>query len=354
MVRRNRPCGLSLRGAHGLDAGKRQAQILSANLPPGSLEASHDGVAQLAHISREGVPVQHLKRIAGQALVLALLPVQLLQQARRDEVHILTPLAQRRQIQTEGTDAHDQVFTELALGGQLPQIAIGGADDARIGEVHLPASHALEFAAFQETQQFGLYGQGKIPDLVQENAALPCQLHQTLAILVRSREGPLHMPKKRALEEGLGNGRTIHRHKGRRAPWTGFMQGPGHQLFSRARLAQYQHRQIRSGQGLNIVQDAPHGCRHGHNAVLGDKGLHQAEIIPFPLLGQLQDFLATFTHPGILLLQTLRLFQSLGGQSARLLGQAIRQAQTGQIGQDEGQVARQLKATGTILGFVKE
>jgi hypothetical protein len=195
---------------------------------------------------------------------------------------------------------------------------------------------------------------GQVADLVQEDAALAGQLHQALAVLVGPGERSAHVPEQRALEQGLRNGRAVHRHEGRVPPRPRLVQGPGHQLLARARLPQQQHGQIRGGQRLDIVEDGPHGPAHGHDAMLGDESLHQLEVVGTPLLGQLQNVLAGLLQPVVAQLQLAAEVQRLPGQPTRLPGQALRPAQASLLGQDGGEVAAQLVAAGQVLGLVKE
>ena len=75
---------------------------------------------------------------------------------RSQQRNVFFALAQRRQVDGDDVQAVIQVFAELALAHGLPQIDVGGGDDAHIHLHLLHAAQVHELAVLQDAQNLGL------------------------------------------------------------------------------------------------------------------------------------------------------------------------------------------------------
>ena len=64
----------------------------------------------------------------------------------------------------------EQILLELAVGDQLPQVAVGGGDDADVDLLGALGAERLELALLQHAQQLGLQRRRHRADLVEEDA----------------------------------------------------------------------------------------------------------------------------------------------------------------------------------------
>ncbi|MCY1554335.1 hypothetical protein D9M68_909000 [compost metagenome] len=85
--------------------------------------------------------------------------------------HITAPLAQRRHLQRIDREAVVEVGAKAPGRDLATQVAVGGRQHAHV-HAQLPVTAgALQFAALQHAQQFGLYRQRQLAHLVQEQRA---------------------------------------------------------------------------------------------------------------------------------------------------------------------------------------
>jgi UTP:GlnB (protein PII) uridylyltransferase len=65
-----------------------------------------------------------------------------------------------------------QVLAELAAADELLQIAMSGYDHSHVHGNRPVATHALDFAFFQDPEQLGLHGERHVADFVEEDGAV--------------------------------------------------------------------------------------------------------------------------------------------------------------------------------------
>ncbi len=88
------------------------------------------------------------------ALVLCLKLCEEIVGQRRD---VFAAFAQRRQIQCDDVDAIEQILAKAAGGNFVGEIAIGGADDARVGAALLRVADAAVSNPGSPTNTFKTY-----------------------------------------------------------------------------------------------------------------------------------------------------------------------------------------------------
>jgi len=94
------------------------------------------------------------------------------QEALSEDEDLLLALPQRRNANLHDVEAVVEVFTELAAGERLLEIAIGRRHDPGVHVDHPVASDAGEAEVLQDVQELGLKGKGKLGDLVEVDRPL--------------------------------------------------------------------------------------------------------------------------------------------------------------------------------------
>ena len=169
-----------------------------------------DDVAQLAHVARPVVLLEHPHRLlidAGDRLLIA--QVELVQERLHQQRQIVAPVAQRRQADREHVQAVEQVFAQLALLHRFERIDVGRGDDAHVDRLLVPAAEAAEAALLQHAQQLDLRRRRHLADLVEKQRAAIGELEAALAAIGRAGERALLVAEDLALEQRFGNGGAV-------------------------------------------------------------------------------------------------------------------------------------------------
>ena len=84
---------------------------------------------------------------------------------------VLAPLAQRRDLDRDHVEPVEEILLELALGDELPQVAVGGGDHADVDALGALRPERLELALLQHAQQLRLQRGAERRDLVEQDRA---------------------------------------------------------------------------------------------------------------------------------------------------------------------------------------
>ena len=163
---------------------------------------------------------------------------------------VLAPFAQRRHLDRDDVEPVEQVLEELAVGDQLPQIAIGRGDHAHVDLLRALGAERLELAILQHAQQLRLHRQRDGADLVEEDRAAVGEREAALLGERGAGERAADVAEQLRFEQRLGNRRAVdldHRHAALRAAG---VDGARDQLLAGAGLAGEQHRALRFGDQL--------------------------------------------------------------------------------------------------------
>src|SRR5712691_2829199 len=195
-----------------------------------------DLVLQLADVARPLVLDDGLQGLGAEAH-LALEGLRIApEEGIGEEDHVLTALAERRQVDGYHREAIVQVLAEASGPQGLIEALVGGRDHADVDGDDLAPAHPLDLALLQEAQQLYLEGQAHLRDLVQEERAAGGHLDLALALGVGTRERAALVAEELALQQGLGDGPAVDGDKRPVAPRAVRVNGPGHQLLARAAL----------------------------------------------------------------------------------------------------------------------
>src|SRR5262245_26587735 len=97
-----------------------------------------------------------------------------------EQGNVFRAFAQGGQLQRKDVQSVEEVCSELAPRDGLFQISIGRGDHSDVGADRTAASHALELAFLQDSQQRDLGLRRKLADFVQKDAPSVCELEAAL------------------------------------------------------------------------------------------------------------------------------------------------------------------------------
>src|SRR5262249_42371231 len=149
--------------------------------------------------------------------------------------------AQRRYLNGHLADPIEQIFAKLISPDLLAQIAIGGANDARIDGNLLAPTDSLDDALLKEPQELHLQRQRHVADLVKEQRSALSQFDLALDLPHRTRKGALLVSEEFAFQQGLGYGPAIDNDKRSIASRALVVNRLSQQLLASPALSQQQH-----------------------------------------------------------------------------------------------------------------
>src|SRR6202008_4327910 len=121
---------------------------------------------------------------------------------------------------------------EQPLAHELPEIPMGGGDDAYIGTDRRAAADGGVFAFLQHAEQTGLRFRRHVADLVEEERAALSLLETAALALEGAGESALLMAEQFALDQVARNGRHVDGHKRTGAAGPIFVKHAGHDLLA--------------------------------------------------------------------------------------------------------------------------
>ena len=168
-------------------------------------------------------------------------PRELLEEVIDEQQEVGFPLPQRRHEDREDVEAVVQVLAEGAGGDRALHVLVGGGDEAHVDLDGLGAAQALELPLLQHPQQLHLGGQVDVADLVEEQRAALGELEPPLLALLGAGEGALLVAEQLRLDQAVGQRGAVHLDERLVGARRVVVDGVGHQLLARARLASDEH-----------------------------------------------------------------------------------------------------------------
>ena len=171
---------------------------------------------------------------------------------------IAETFAQRRKLYWDDVDTVVKIFPESPCAGHLLKIFVGGADQTKIDLAQVAAAEPLDHVVLEYAEKFGLKGQGKGGDFIEEESATVGQLNLARAGFGGSGESAALAAEEFGLDE-------ILRQSGAVQPDVWFVcaraeshDGASSQLFSSAAFATDQNIDAASGDLLDGIVDGAH------------------------------------------------------------------------------------------------
>jgi len=170
------------------------------------------GVFQFAHVARPAVMTNGLLGLGREVQVVTTDARALAgEEGVGDLVDVTAALAQGRQLQGDHVEAVIQVFAELPGLGQVLQVAVGRGDQAHVDFLRLYRTNPANLAFLQHAQQACLGFEREFTDFVEEQCATVGGFYQASTAGTGAGECPFFMAEQFRFDEGLRNGRTVHR-----------------------------------------------------------------------------------------------------------------------------------------------
>ena len=141
-------------------------------------------------------------------------------------------------------EAKEEVLTKLLALDTLCQIPIGGGNDPNIHADGACATHSFKFSFLKHPQELGLNHRRDFTDLIQEYRPTMSQLKPSLTARYRSGKSSLFMTKEFALDQVVGNRRTINGDERLFGSCAVFVDGARNQFLTGTTLALNQHRRL--------------------------------------------------------------------------------------------------------------
>ena len=131
------------------------------------------------------------------------------------------------------------------------KILIRGRDDPHIDLDQFRPPDPGKLLFLKRSQDLGLSAQTHVADLIQEQRAAVGLLELSPFHGRRAAEGAAFVSEQLALDQGLRNRGTVHRHKGPIHPGAMLMDGPGHQFLARSIFSTDQYATVGRTRGLD-------------------------------------------------------------------------------------------------------
>src|SRR5262249_36838194 len=175
-------------------------------------EGALDGVLQLADVAG---PVERDQRLEGvrrdalrRHLVLLGVPGEEVLDERRD---VLTPRAQRRQLDVDDVETVEQVRPEAPVAHLRLEVAVGGADQADVDRHRSARAERGDLALLDGAQELGLQGEGDLGRLVQQQRAPRGGAEDAVVVGHGAGEGAATVAEELAVEQRLRQPGTVDR-----------------------------------------------------------------------------------------------------------------------------------------------
>src|SRR5205823_2000701 len=121
---------------------------------------------------------------------------------------IADPIAQRRHLYAYFVDQIEKIFPKSAIGNQLRQILVRGADDPYVDLDRATATNPLDDLILKKAQQLDLYWLRDVADLIEKQRTVVRSLNLSNDLLYGSSERASLVSEQLALEQCLGNCRA--------------------------------------------------------------------------------------------------------------------------------------------------
>src|SRR5262245_12893088 len=183
-----------------------------------------EGIRELADVAGPGAGGEHGERGRGETRGATVLRGEARDEMLREQRDVATPLAERRHDDRGHLQAEIEVGAKLAFTHALIEVAMGGGDHPDVYRDRVRGADPLHLALREDTQDLGLHDGAHVADLVQEERAAARPLDEARTAIHTRRHAALDA-EELALEQGLREGRAVHRHEGTSAPTAAVMQG---------------------------------------------------------------------------------------------------------------------------------
>src|SRR5262249_30305852 len=173
------------------------------------------------------------------------------EERRGQRQDIFGAIRERRKRDRKNIQPVEEVFAKLPGRQSIGWRVVRGGDDADLDLNLLAAADPPERVLLEDPQELRLHRDVHLGDLVEEERAVVGELEASEPPFERSREGAALVAEDLALDQRLGNGRTIDGHERTLAPLGGLVDRPRDQFLPGATLAVDEDRRAAVGGQLD-------------------------------------------------------------------------------------------------------
>ena len=171
---------------------------------------------------------------------------------------VLPPIPEGRDRQLHGVEAEVEILPEGAVGHHLPEVPVGGGQDADIHGLLPGAAHGEEGLLLEEVEELRLHLVGELGDLVQEEGAAVGGLREAGLRAHGAGEGALHVAEELALHQLPGMQAQFTVTKGALLAAADVVQVLGEEALAGAGLPQEEAGDVGIPDGLKGQQELVH------------------------------------------------------------------------------------------------
>ena len=255
------------RQALAVSAGGRVRGVEKLDVRPadgasrGGQRGARHGAFELSNVARPMIAGQLVQGVLGERLAVdrqsvgGAVPRQ---QAMGQRGNIGRTLAQRREPDRERVDPVVEILTESLVPHVVIQRPVRRRDQAEVGFDGAMAPETLVAVLFEHPQQLGLRHEREVPDFVEEQRAVVCQLQPARLAIVSARKRPLFVAEDLGLEERVGQRRAVERLEVAGATATKLVNHSGDDFLAGAGGTQDEHGDVRLSRGADPFEHDEH------------------------------------------------------------------------------------------------
>ena len=152
----------------------------------------------------------------------------------------------------------EEVAAKFVFLDEVFEIAVRGHDDADVDFDGFVAADALDFAFFEDAQEFGLHGDGHIANFVEEERAAFGLFEFAEVAAGRAGEGTFFVAEEFGLDEFGGDGGAIQGDESIFMAGGFFMDGAGDEFFAGAGFAKDADARFAGGDAIDLREELFH------------------------------------------------------------------------------------------------
>ena len=256
-------------GLQSLRLQQLRGQMMLLRLVVGENRQAFEDVDQFANIAREVIAHQTLAATGRQAQGRLAITVDAAEQDVDEKRQVIAMLAQWRDFHRQHGQAIVKIGTKFTGAHQVAQILVGGRDHLHLHGFAQGRADRLNGAVFEKLQQLGLYMQGDLADLVEEQRPPGGRLDVALlAALQRTGKSAALVAEHLRLEQALGNAPAVDMNERSITPAGRTVNVSGNGRLADAGLAQEQQSRAPAERAHAGVGDARQLRREVQGVVL--------------------------------------------------------------------------------------
>lgn len=214
-----------------------------------------EDVRELPDVAGPRVGLENCDGVGGELSMTHLL-LDAVEEVLRKHRDVLLAAAKRWQLDREAGEAVVEVGPEGAGGDEHAEIRRPSNDQPHIDSDSPLRADRTKFPGLEDSQELRLGVRPELCDLVEEEGPARGLLEESAVWALGAREGAPDMAEELTSEEALWQRGGVHRDEGTVRSWPRRVEGVGHELLPRARLAGDDDGSLDPGVPMDLRTDA--------------------------------------------------------------------------------------------------